>query len=90
MNQTAKDFTVTIMTETGGASRYSIVVTRHRGVYELCIRELLLTVRAATLQEGYARLLERQRQMVDLARSLDALDDLPSPTEPPIMTSVLR
>ena len=59
--------------------RYAIRVTQHGGTYELSIPELLLVVRAPSLQDGYDRLRRRQQEVVDLAQSLDALDDLPQP-----------
>jgi len=78
------------MKEAGHVFPYTIVVTRHRGVYDLRIPELLLAVRARDLYDGYERLLKRQQEVVDLARSMDALDELPSPTEPPALKSIFR
>jgi hypothetical protein len=78
------------MTETGRAPPYAVVVTRHRDGYGLRIPELLLTVRAEDLQDGYRRLRKRQEEVVELARSIDALDELPSPAEPPVLKSLFR
>jgi hypothetical protein len=67
------------MTETEPAPRYTICVTRRGDGYVLRIPELLLAVGARDLSTGYVRLLERQREMVDLARRMDVLDELPPP-----------
>ena len=64
--------------------RYAILVTEHgdaRDAYELSIPELLLTVRASSLQDGYARLQHRLAQVVELARRLGTLDELPPPVD---------
>jgi hypothetical protein len=78
------------MNEAERCRRYTIRVTHRDGVHELRIPELLLTVKAGGLQEGYERLLERQRELVDLARSMDALDELPPPAETPALKSIFR
>jgi hypothetical protein len=78
------------MTKTGRAPPYAIVVTRHGDVYDLRIPELLLSVKATDLQDGYKRLLERQQEVINLARSMDALDELPSPAVPPPLKSIFR
>jgi len=78
------------MTKAGRTSAYTIVVTLRRGVYELRIPELLLAVRATDLHDGYERLRKRQQEMVDFARSVDALDELPSPAKPPALGSAFR
>jgi hypothetical protein len=78
------------MTETGRSFPYTIIVTQHRGVYELSTPELLLTVRATDLQDGYERLRRRQQEVVDFACGVDALDELPPPAEPPALKTVFR
>lgn len=70
---------MTAMSETEPAARYTICVTRQGDGYVLRIPELLLAVSARDLSTGYVRLLERQREMVDLARMMDVLDELPLP-----------
>jgi hypothetical protein len=60
-------------------SPYTICVIRRANGYVLRIPELLLAVSATGLKEGYARLLERQRELLDLARALGAMDELPPP-----------
>jgi hypothetical protein len=78
------------MSEAGPPTCYVIHVARHGDIYELRIPELLLAVRSSSLQEGHERLRRRQQEMVDLARSMGALDELPSPAKPPAVTSVFR
>ena len=69
--------------------RYIIHVTQHDGVYDLRTPELLLTVRTRDLRDGYERLLKRQQEVVDLARSMGMSSELPSPAEPPALRSIL-
>ena len=78
------------MTEANSSHPYTIRVRHHGSVYELHIPELLLTVRTKDLRDGYERLLKRKREMVDFARSIDALDELPAPAEPPALRSIFR
>jgi len=63
-------------------TRYAILVTERRDAYELSIPELLLTVRASSLQDGYTRLRHRLSQVMELARRLGTLDELPPPVDP--------
>jgi len=67
------------MTETEPPCRYTICVTRHGDGYVLRVPELLLAVSAPELRAGYVRLLERQREIIDLARTMGVLDELPTP-----------
>ncbi|UYN97343.1 MAG: hypothetical protein KIT25_10575 [Enhydrobacter sp.] len=61
---------------------YCVLVTERSGEYELRIRELHLVARGPDLQQAYEDLMARKRKIIDWARLLDALDELPVP-EPP-------
>ena len=76
------------MSQAIGLSRYAALVTRHDDAYILRIPELLLTVTAGELREGYEHLRRRQAELVELARNMGALDELPAPTELPPMRSI--
>ena len=71
------------------APRYAIAVTEHIDGYELRVPELLLAVTATSLKEGYERLLKREREIVELARNLGALHELPTPAAPATLRPVL-
>ena len=58
---------------------YAVRVTQRNGEFELRIPELLLVERGSDLAQAYARLQDRKREIVEWARSLDALDELPQP-----------
>jgi hypothetical protein len=62
---------------------YRVLITERSGGYELRIRELQLTVRGPSLERAYDDLMIRKRKIVEWARSLDALDELPTPEPPP-------
>jgi hypothetical protein len=63
--------------------RYPIFVTQQGSMYTLRIRELLLLVHDADLQNGYEELLERKKQVIDWAREIGLIDELPPPSPPP-------
>ena len=58
-------------------------VTERPGGFELHVRELLLTVRAPTVQAAYRELLERRREVIEGARVIGKLHALPAPQAPP-------
>jgi hypothetical protein len=64
---------------------YPILVTEKDGAFELRIRELLLVVRGADLQQAYDELMRRKHEVVDGARAVGALDELPPPERPPLV-----
>lgn len=65
---------------------YPVVVTTRPDGFELCIRELLVIVRAPTLTEGWRLLLERRQEVVDCASAAGLLDQLPAPYAlPPLL-----
>ena len=66
---------------------YPILVTEREGTFELRIRELLLVVRGPDLQQAYDELMRRKLEVIDGAKAVGALDELPSP-EPPRLVDV--
>ncbi len=56
---------------------YPVIVTERDGAYDLCIRELLLFVRAGDLPQAYEELMKRKQEVIDAAQSIGALDELP-------------
>jgi hypothetical protein len=64
---------------------YPILVTERDGGYELRIRELLLLVRGPDLQLAYDELIKRKQEVIDAARAVGALDELPPPDRPPLV-----
>ena len=77
------------MSEVGSPIYYVIRVTRHGDIYDLRIPELLLTVRTKDLRDGYERLLKRQKEVTDLARSMGMSGELPTPAKPPALSAVI-
>ncbi len=63
---------------------YPVLVTEREGGFELRIRELLLVVRGADLQQAYEELIRRKREVLDGAKAVGALDELPPPERPPL------
>ena len=63
---------------------YPILVIKRRAGFELRVNELLLMVRAPTLQQGYDLLSQRLHEIIDRARDMEALDELPPPAAPPL------
>ena len=61
---------------------YAVLVTKLDRGFEFRIRELLLTVRADHLSEGWRLLLDRKREIINWVRAAGLLDELP-PAEPP-------
>ncbi len=68
---------------------YTVLVTQRDGEFELRIRELLLVERGSSLEETYARLIRRKREIVEWARSIDSLDELPPAKPAPALGSPL-
>lgn len=64
---------------------YPILVTEREGAFELRIRELLLVVRGPDLQQAYDELMRRKLEVIDGARAVGALDELPRPERPPLV-----
>lgn len=69
---------------------YRVLITERAGGYELRIRELHLVVRGPDLQKAHDELMARKHEIIDWARSLDALDELPVPEPPPPVTGRVR
>jgi len=63
---------------------YPILVTERQGTFELRIRELLLVVRGPDLQQAYDELMRRKLEVIDGAKAVGALDELPPPEPPPL------
>ncbi len=68
---------------------YAVLVTRRNGNFVLRIRELLLVERGPVLKDVYARLMERKREILDWAHTIDSVDELPQPRPLPALGSVL-
>lgn len=64
---------------------YPVVITRCADGFELSICELLVTVRAANLSEGWKILIDRQREVMEWAAVAGLLDELPPPQPPPLL-----
>lgn len=64
---------------------YAVLVTEHRGVYELRIRELLLVVRGPDLQKAYEDLMARKQEIIESARAFGALDEVPNAERRPAL-----
>jgi hypothetical protein len=65
---------------------YPVIVTRRVDGYELSIRELLVTVRARTVSEGWKLLIERRQEVMEWAVAAGLLDELPAPQPlPPLV-----
>lgn len=58
---------------------YPVIVNSRPDGFELCIRELLVVVRAHDLAEAWRLLLERRQEVIDCASAVGLLDELPSP-----------
>ena len=67
---------------------YSVVVTHRDGGYALCIRELLLYVRAADLEVAYEELMKRKQEVIESAQSIGALDEVPPARWPAVLDAV--
>ena len=72
--------------EAGSGVEYAVLVAERPDGFELHVRELLLTVRAPTLQAAYDELLERRRELIESARIIGKFDSLPTPHAPPPIT----
>lgn len=67
---------------------YLVLLAERADGYELHIRELLLWVKGPDLQLAYAELMKRKQELMDWARLVGALDDLPiAQPSPAIATS---
>lgn len=62
---------------------YQVEVTERDGQFQLRVRELMITVRAASLQGGYDMLLARKSEMLEWAATIGATADIPPPKAPP-------
>ena len=69
---------------------YPVFVAERNGEYYLRIRELLLTVRGASLQKAYEELMRRKQEIIDSARAFGTLDELPEPKRPALFRSGRR
>ena len=58
---------------------YVVFVTKRNGIYDLAISELLLQVSDANIEKAYEELARRKQHIIDYARMLGSLDDLPFP-----------
>jgi hypothetical protein len=77
------------MPESRSEPDYTVLVTQRDGEFELRIPELLLVERGASLEETYTRLIRRKREIVEWARSIDSLDELPPARPAPALGSLL-
>lgn len=75
------------MAEEGDDMNYPVLVTQANGVCEVRIRELLLSVRDADLARAYEELMKRRNEIVEWARSIDTLDELPIPQWPAMIAT---
>jgi hypothetical protein len=71
------------MTRQQPETDYAVVITKLDDGFELQIRELLISVRAGTLADGWVLIQERVQEVIDCARSAGVSDELPSPLPPP-------
>lgn len=71
------------MTYQHAGTDYAVVVTRLGRGIELRIRELLISVRADDVAEGWRLIQERKHEMIDCARAAGLIDELPRPLPPP-------
>jgi hypothetical protein len=71
------------MVQTSMRPDYSFLVRKLGAQFELSIPELLLRVRAPSLQEAYERLVERKQKVIAAAVALGAEDEIPVPLAPP-------
>lgn len=62
---------------------YAVLVTKRTRGFELSIRELLITVVAPSLSEGWRELADRKRQLFELAEAAGVRDEIPPPASPP-------
>lgn len=69
---------------------YPVLVTEHKGRYTLCIRELFLAVSGTDLQQTYDELSRRRSALADWNGASTGLDELPSPSWPPLLLSAPR
>jgi hypothetical protein len=74
-----------IMAESQLETDYPVLVTKRDGAYDLRIRELLLFVSGPDLQQVYNELLKRKQEVIDCAREIGSLDELPLPSRPPLL-----
>ena len=70
------------MAEMKADTNYPVFISKHRGLYYLCIRELFLSVRDTDLRRAYDELMNRKKEVLDWVVSLGSVDEL-SPPEPP-------
>lgn len=63
---------------------YVVFVTKRNGIYNLAIPELLLQVCDSDIEKAYAELAWRKQHIIDYARALGSLDELPLPVTPPL------
>lgn len=61
---------------------YVVFVTKHNGIYNLAISELLLQVCDSDIEKAYEELIRRKQHIIDYARALGSLDELPLPVTP--------
>ena len=71
------------MTRQQPETDYVVVITKLGDGFELQIRELLISVRAGTLANGWALIQERVQEVIDCARSAGVIDEMPSALPPP-------
>lgn len=64
---------------------YPVLVRKLGSNYELRIWELRLVVRGTDLQKAYHELFRRKQKMIDWAREVGSLAELPIPQRPPLL-----
>jgi hypothetical protein len=71
-------------------TNYPIFVSERDGVYDFRIRELVLKVSGTDLRQVYDELLKRKQAIIDYARDLGSLDELPRPAALPPLGPKVR
>jgi hypothetical protein len=71
------------MTRQQPEADYAVLVTKLGQGCELQIRELLVSVRADDLAEGWRLIQERKQEVIDCARAAGLTEELPLPLPPP-------
>ena len=69
--------TNTVMATPQSAVDYPVTVRASSRGYDLCIRELLLFVQGVDLGQAYEELMQRKQEIIEAAREIGALDELP-------------
>jgi peptidoglycan/LPS O-acetylase OafA/YrhL len=71
-----------------GAHAYPVLVSANGAGFLVRIQELQLTSAGLTLQQAYDELIQRKDQLIDWARAIGTLDELPPPGRAPLVQAV--